>query len=681
MLINAIHREELRVAIADNQKLLDFHLQQHSRATLKSNVYKATITRLEPSLEAAFADFGGNRPGFLPYKNVSPQYRGPAGAPNKGLSVGQELIIQVEKGQQNKKGAALTTYISLAGRYLVLRPNSSAGGISQRARGKARESLRTELGALKAPPDVNVIARTAGIGCSTEDLQRDFDHLIGTWERIKEEAGKVYAPYLLYREGDLLTRAIRDFLREDFEQIVVDEPATFERTKELLAIYAPREAHRLVLFEKPTPLFSHHQIEGQIEQIYRREVKLKSGGYIVIDQVEALTAIDINSANDNKSGSIEETATRINLEAAEEIAFQLRLRDIGGLIVIDFIDMVSHKNRRAVETRLQQATAPDRARIRLGSLSQFCLFELSRQRLNFSISELSQKNCEFCQGNGLVPNFNSFVLSLQRRIQAEASKNNIRTVTAFLPVEVAAYLLNEQRESIASIEEQQGVSIRIIPKPEMRQPLYSIESTSVAKASKAETVPVEESQHYQPPAHNTVLEMPYPANGSADDRISAAVEAVEAAAPAPPGNNDIPRDLARESSNTTSNSRRRSRRGAGSRAKSAARGEKGERSLRAVISEQLRDKAARGEKGERSLRSERSEKVKPAKEQRPTAPVPESKKGRKGNKSLISRFLFGSREPVSEPAGRILEPESATRRATSRRSGSRQQQGAAEAKR
>ena len=648
MLINAIHREELRVAIADNQKLLDFHLQQHSRTTLKSNVYKATITRLEPSLEAAFVDYGGNRPGFLPYKNISPLYRGTAGAPNKGLSVGQELIIQVEKGPQNKKGAALTTYISLAGRYLVLRPNSSAGGISQRARGKARESLRTELGALEAPPGINVIARTAGIGCSTEDLQRDFDHLMSTWERIKEEAGNVYAPYLIYREGDLLTRAIRDFLREDFEQIVVDDPATLERTKELLAIYAPREAHRLVLFEKPTLLFSHFQLEGQIEQIYRREVKLKSGGYIAIDQVEALTAIDVNSANDKKSGSIEETATRINLEAAEEIAFQLRLRDIGGLIVIDFIDMVSGKNRRAVETKLRQATAPDRARVRLGSLSQFCLFEMSRQRLTFSIRELSQKNCEFCQGSGLVPNFNSFVMSLQHRIQVEASKNNIHTVTAYLPVEVAAYLLNEQRESIANIEKQQGVCIRIIPKPEMRQPLYSIESTLISKADKIEAVPIEDSHYYQPPAHDTILEIPYSLNDSADDKILAAVEATTHASLI----DDLRDDPREPSSGSPSNSRRRSRRGTGSRA----------------------------QKSEGSPRSERNEKDKPSKEQRPAVPAPKSKKS---SKSSISRFLFGAREPVSEaPApGKVVELESAPKRAPSRRNSSRQQQGAAETKR
>ena len=571
MLINAVHREELRVAVVDNQKLLDFHLQQHSRATLKSNVYKAVITRLEPSLEAAFADFGGNRPGFLPYKNISPQYRGSAGAANKGLAVGQDMVIQVEKGQQNKKGAALTTYISLAGRYLVLRPNSSGGGISQRARGQARESLRTELGALKSPPGVNAIARTASIGCSAEDLQRDFDHLMATWEGIKEEAAKVNAPYLLYREGDLLTRAIRDFLREDFEQIVVDDPATFERTKELLNIYAPREVHRLVLFEKSTPLFSHHQIEGQIEQIYKREVKLKSGGYIVIDQVEALTAIDVNSANDNKSDSIEETATRINLEAAEEVAFQLRLRDIGGLIVIDFIDMVSHKNRRAVESMLQRAFEPDRARTRLGSMSQFCLFELSRQRLNFSIRELSQKNCEFCQGNGLVPNFNSFVLSLQRRIQVEASKGSTQVVTAFLPVEVAAYLLNEQRESIANIEEQQGVRIRIIPKPEMRQPLYSIESTSIAKAGKLEVEHAEDSkdsQFYQPPAHSTVLEVPYPESTSVEQQISAAVEATTHASL-----DDISQELP---SNPPSSSRRRGRRGGGGRQRSSAERRKGQ---------------------------------------------------------------------------------------------------------
>ena len=438
----------------------------------------------------------------------------------------------------------------------------------------------------------------------------------------------------------------------------------------------------MVLFEKPALLFSYHQIEGQIEQIYRREVKLKSGGYIAIDQVEALTAIDVNSANDNKSGSIEETATRINIEAAEEIAFQLRLRDIGGLIVIDFIDMVSHKNRRAVESRLQQATAPDRARIRLGNLSQFCLFELSRQRLNFSISELSQKKCEFCQGNGLVPNFNSFVLSLQRRIQVEASKNNIHTVTAFLPVEVAAYLLNEQRESIANIEEQQGVHIRIIPKPEMRQPLYSIESTLTAKASKGEAVPLEDSLHYQPPAHDTILEIPYPINDSVEDKISAAVEAITHASLS-----DNPREPS-----SSPPSRRRGRRGAGGQAPSAARGEKGERSPRvretigravAMATGEKGERSprvqetigraaamAKGEKGKRSPRSERSAKDRPSKEPRSAVPAPASKKS---SRSSISRFLFGSRAPVSETADAVVEAESAPRRAPERRNSNRQQ--------
>ena len=408
ILVNATQREELRVAIVDGQRLIDLDIEMEQRQSRKANVYKARITRLEPSLEAAFVEYGGDRHGFLPLKEISRSYfvKDPGeGRPDikKVLKEGQELIVQVEKEERGTKGAALTTYLSLAGRFLVLMPNNPrAGGVSRRVEGEDRSELREAMAQLDIPDGMGVIARTAGMGRTAEELQWDLNYLIELWTAIERAAGDIKAPHLIYQESSIIIRALRDYLRPDINEILIDNPKLHAQAQEFMQAVMPQNLGKLKFYDDRIPLFSRYQIESQIETAYQREVRLPSGGSIVIDYTEALTAIDINSARATGGASIEETALNTNLEAADEIARQLKLRDLGGLIVIDFIDMGPNKNQREVENRLRGAVGNDRARIQIGKISRFGLLEMSRQRLRPSLMDHTQSKCPRCEGKGQI---------------------------------------------------------------------------------------------------------------------------------------------------------------------------------------------------------------------------------------------------------------------------------------
>ena len=480
MLINATQPEELRVALVDGQKLYDLDIESGSREQKKSNVYKGKITRIEPSLEAAFVDFGAERHGFLPLKEISREYF--VKDPGHGrinikdvLKEGQEVIVQVDKEERGNKGAALTTQVSLAGRYLVLMPNNPrAGGISRRIEGDERTELREAMKGVTVPDKMGVIVRTAGIGRSAEELQWDLDYLVQLWDAIQRAADDRSAPCLLLQESNVIIRAIRDYLRQDVGEVLIDTDAAYSEALTFVQQVMPYYQNKFKRYTDDIPLFNRYQIESQIESAFQREVKLPSGGSIVIDPTEALVSIDINSSRATKGSDIEETALNTNLEAADEIARQLRLRDMGGLVVIDFIDMLSNKNQRDVENRLKQALEVDRARIQVGRISRFGLMEMSRQRLRPSLEETSGHVCPRCNGTGVIRDIQSTGLSILRLIEEEAAKENTGQVRAIVPVPVATFLLNEKRILIAAIEARHSVRVVILPNPNMETPHYEV---------------------------------------------------------------------------------------------------------------------------------------------------------------------------------------------------------------
>ncbi|WED22666.1 ribonuclease E [Vibrio sp. JC009] len=481
MLINATQKEELRVALVDGQRLFDLDIESPGHESKKANIYKGRITRIEPSLEAAFVDYGAERHGFLPLKEIAKDYF-PEGYTYQGrpsikevLQEGQEVIVQVEKEERGSKGAALTTFISLAGSYLVLMPNNPrAGGISRRIEGDERTQLKAALSTLELPQGMGLIVRTAGVGKSAEELEWDLNVLLNHWNAIKEAADSNPAPFLIHQESNVIVRAIRDYLRRDIGEILIDSNSIYERARAHIQLVRPDFINRVKKYDGEVPLFSHYQIESQIESAFQREVRLPSGGSIVIDPTEALTSIDINSARATKGGDIEETALNTNLEAADEIARQLRLRDLGGLVVIDFIDMTPVRHQREVENRLREAVRMDRARVQIGRISRFGLLEMSRQRLSPSLAEASHHICPRCSGTGVVRDNESLALSVLRLIEEEALKENSAQILAVVPVAIASYLLNEKRRSINHIERIQDVNIIVVPNADMETPHFEV---------------------------------------------------------------------------------------------------------------------------------------------------------------------------------------------------------------
>jgi ribonuclease E len=481
MLVNATQEEELRVALVDGQKLFDLSIDLPSREQKKANVYKARISRVEQSLEACFVDYGAERHGFLPLKEVSKEYfrssaQGGRGSIRDLLTEGQELIVQVEKEERGTKGAALTTFISLAGRFLVLMPNSPrAGGVSRRIEGEDRDQMREVMAQLKIPDGMGAIVRTAGVGRTVEELQWDLDNLKTQWDQIDAAGKDRPAPFLVFRESDAVTRAMRDYLSDDIGEVLVDDPGAFQKAQEYVQRFLPPESQkRLKMYTDDIPLFTRFQIESQIESAYAHKVSLPSGGSIVIDYTEALVSIDINSARATRGSDIETTATNTNLEAADEIARQLRIRDIGGLIVIDFIDMESTKNQRDVEDRLRDAMKMDRARIQIGRLSRFGLLEMSRQRLRPSLDDTSQVTCPRCVGIGSIRSVESMTLAVLRLIGEELRKDRTARVIAQLPVPVATYLINEKREWLRTLEDKSSTELFIVPNENLQTPDYTI---------------------------------------------------------------------------------------------------------------------------------------------------------------------------------------------------------------
>ncbi len=483
ILINATQAEELRVAMVDGQRLYDLDIEVPSREQKKSNIYKGKITRIEPSLEAAFVNYGAERHGFLPFKEISKQYFGNAPRDEGGkpilkdaLKVDQEVIVQVEKEERGNKGAALTTFISLAGRFLVAMPqNPRAGGVSRRIEGDDRDELKKVLDSLEMPDGMGVIVRTAGVGRSSEEMQWDLDYLTQVWQAIEKAAAEKPAPFLVYQESNIVIRALRDHYRNDVGEILIDSDEAFQQAHDFMSMVMPGSLNKLKLFKDKLPLFNRFQIENQIESAFSREVSLPSGGAIVIDHTEALTSIDVNSARATRGSDIEDTAKQTNLEAADEIARQLRIRDLGGLIVIDFIDMMQNKNQREVESRLRNAVYDDRARVQIGRISRFGLLEMSRQRLRPSLEESSQIVCPRCSGQGAIRDVESLSLAVLRLLEEEALKDNTGKILAKIPVECATYLLNEKREKVDAIEQRRQVHLVVIPDPKLQTPHYEIE--------------------------------------------------------------------------------------------------------------------------------------------------------------------------------------------------------------
>ena len=481
MLINATQAEERRLAIVDGQKLLDYEIEIEGREQRKGNIYKAVVTRVEPSLEACFVDYGEDRHGFLPFKEISRQYFQGSVSPSQAriqdvIKEGQELLVQVEKEERGNKGAALTTFVSLAGRYVVLMPNNPrGGGVSRRIEGEDRAELKAALEQLEYPNGMSIIARTAGIGREAGELQWDLNYLLKLWGAIDGAAKAGKGAFLIYQESSLVIRAIRDYFNADIGEILIDTDDIFEQAHQFMAHVMPEQEHRVKRYRDDAPLFSRFQIEHQIENAYSRTVTLPSGGAIVIDQTEALVAVDVNSARSIKGGDIEETATRTNLEAADEVARQARLRDLGGLIVIDFIDMEESRNRREVENRLRDALRQDRARVQFGSISKFGLLEMSRQRLRPALNEGASIPCPRCGGSGHIRDTESSALQILRIIQEESLKDSTAAVLVQVPVEVASFLLNEKRTEITKIELKQRVSVLLVPNKSLDTPHYKLE--------------------------------------------------------------------------------------------------------------------------------------------------------------------------------------------------------------
>ncbi|MBK8816477.1 MAG: Rne/Rng family ribonuclease [Methylococcaceae bacterium] len=485
MLINATQAEELRVALVDGQKLYDFDIEVPSKEQKKSNIYKGIITRVEPSLEAAFVNYGAEKHGFLPFKEISPSYlhsQDDDEGDNRRKSIkdqlkeGQEILVQIEKEERGNKGAALTTYISLAGTYLVLMPNNpKAGGISRRIEGDTRNDMREVVASLEIPESMGMIVRTAGCGKNAEELQWDLNYLLQLWDAIERSSTEQVAPFLVFQESNVIIRALRDHLRGNIDEILIDKEESFKLVQNFLRQVMPHLLSKAKLYQDAVPLFNRYQIESQIEVAYGREVSLPSGGSIVIDHTEALTSIDINSARATKGSDIEETALNTNIEAADEIARQLRLRDLGGLFVIDFIDMMSNKNQRIVENHLRDALKIDRARIQTSRISRFGLLEMSRQRMRPSLGDSTQITCPRCKGQGTIRNVESVALSVLRLLEEEAMKKGTEKVIAHLSIECATFLLNEKRSAIENIEKRLEVDIVILPSKHLETPAYAID--------------------------------------------------------------------------------------------------------------------------------------------------------------------------------------------------------------
>ncbi|HSP56896.1 MAG TPA: ribonuclease E, partial [Halomonas sp.] len=535
MLINATQPEELRVALVDGQRLYDLDIESGAREQKKANIYRGKITRVEPSLEAAFVDFGADRHGFLPLKEISSEYflKEVSGRPSikEVLKEGQEVIVQVDKEERGNKGAALTTFISLAGRFLVLMPNNpKAGGISRRIEGEERSQLKESMNQLAVPDKMGLIVRTAGIGRSPEELQWDLDYLVHVWESITAEAGKQPAPFLIYRESNVIIRAMRDYLRQDIGEVLIDSEQVHQEALAFIRQVMPSYQQKIKLYVDEVPLFSRFQIESQIETAYEREVKLPSGGSIVIDHTEALVSIDINSARATRGSDIEETALQTNLEASDEIARQLRLRDIGGLVVIDYIDMSPARNQREVENRMRDALKLDRARVQIGRISRFGLMEMSRQRLRPSLGETSGVVCPRCDGQGTIRDVRSISLSIMRLIEEEAMKERSAQIRAILPVPVATYLLNEKRKVLAEIERRQDVRVMVLPNPDMDTPHYDVQRLRDDHMDEEGVAPL---SSYELPTDTEVGKEPEAAFGKPVQRAEAAVKTVIHHEPAP----------------------------------------------------------------------------------------------------------------------------------------------------
>jgi len=536
MLFNATQAEELRVAIVDGQKLVDLDIESASREQRKSNIYKGIITRIEPSLEAAFVDYGEERHGFLPFKEIDKAYfRAGVDAGRAriqdALEEGQDLIVQVEKDERGTKGAALTTYISLAGRYLVLMPNNPrGGGVSRRVEGEDRNELRDTLDKLQVPEGMSVIARTAAIGRSPEELQWDLNYLLQLWSAV-EGAGKTQdkKPFLIYLESSLVIRAIRDYFQPDIGEILIDTEEIFEQATAFMQTVMPANVGKVKLYRDDVPLFSRFQIEHQIESAYSRHVNLPSGGAIVIDHTEAMVAVDVNSARATRGGDIEETALRTNLEAADEVARQLRLRDLGGLIVVDFIDMESQKNQREVENRFREALHYDRARVQVGKISRFGLLELSRQRLQASLEETAHINCPRCSGTGFIRGTESTALHVLRIVQEEAMKENTGAVHVQVPVDAASFLLNEKRAEIQKLEARLKVNIVLVPNPHLETPHYKVQRLKHDELNAMEHVPASYEMVEQPEEPKS----PEAVAAERRERPEAAVKAIVPDQPAP----------------------------------------------------------------------------------------------------------------------------------------------------
>ncbi len=491
MLINATQPEELRVALVDGQKLYDFDIEVPSNEQKKANIYKGIITRVEPSLEAAFVNYGAEKHGFLPFKEISNAYRSkkPTDQKSEGrpsikdqVKEGQEIIVQIEKEERGNKGAALTTYLSLAGTYLVLMPNNpKAGGISRRIEGETRNELREAMAALEIPEDMGLIIRTAGCGKNVDELQWDLNYLLQLWEAIDRSSSEQQAPFLIFQESNVIIRALRDHLRNEIDEILIDKESSYKLVQNFLEQVMPHFLKKAKLYQDNVPLFSRYQIESQIESAYNREVSLPSGGSVVIDYTEALTSIDINSARATKGSDIEETALNTNLEAADEIARQLRLRDLGGLFVIDFIDMMANRNQKAVENQLRDSLKIDRARIQTSRISRFGLLEMSRQRLRPSLGDATQLTCPRCKGQGSIRNIESVALSVLRILEEEAMKKGTDKVVAHLPIECATFLLNEKRSVLQDLETLHKIDIIVLPSKHLETPAYDIERIKSAE--------------------------------------------------------------------------------------------------------------------------------------------------------------------------------------------------------
>ncbi|MEY6432441.1 ribonuclease E [Thioalkalicoccus limnaeus] len=535
MLINATQPEELRVATVDGQQLYNLDIESPGREQKKANIYKGRITRIEPSLEAAFVDYGAERHGFLPLKEIARSNFDPDGVkPGTRINIrdaikeGREVVVQIDKEERGSKGAALTTFISLAGRYLVLMPNNPrAGGVSRRIEGEDRTELRAAMSQLQIPEDMGLIVRTAGVGKNVEELQWDLDYLLQLWRAIEKSAAERAAPFLIYQESDVIIRSIRDYLRADIGEIVIDDRKVYEKAEQFMRQVMPGNLKKLRLYEDEVPLFTRYQIESQIESVFQRMVQLPSGGSIVIDHTEALTSIDINSARATKGADIEETALNTNLEAADEIARQLRLRDLGGLFVIDFIDMTPAKHQREVENRLREALKQDRARVQVARISRFGLLEMSRQRLRPSLGEASQQVCPRCRGQGTIRSVESLSLSILRIIEEEAMKDNTQRILARLPVDVATFLLNEKRRSILDIEQRQDIEVILLPTKHLETPDYTIERIRSQDLAK---YPREQASY----AYTATTESPALAAGRAPEALKLQEPAVKHMTPLSP---------------------------------------------------------------------------------------------------------------------------------------------------